>query len=39
MSLPDCILLKISNLQDIAIEAIQNEHEMGGGRKKRIIYP
>ena len=25
MSLPDCILLKISNLEDIAIEAIQDE--------------
>ena len=39
MSLPDCILLKISNLEDIAIEAIQDEHEMGVGRKKRIVYP
>ena len=39
MSLPDCILLKISNLEDKAIEAIQDEQEMRGGGKKRRVYP
>lgn len=37
MSLPDCILLKISNLEDIAIEAIQDEYEMRVGEEKNSI--